>query len=349
MAHPDPVREPEVALRAGEAHRSATRALVASGSELSRSYLLMNAAATLIAGFGLLENSTAVIIGAMLIATLFGPIVGIALGLAEGDLRLLIRSLLAELAGVACVLALGYGVGLAGRGLSIGSEILTRASPGLLDLLIALVGGIAGAYTFVTPGLGGVIVGVAIATALVPPLTSCGILLAHHELYRATGAFLLFVANFGAIAIGAMVVFWLAGHRPRASGMTRGILVPRLISLLLLAALAVHFALTFRQTIARSLVENGIRTTLTRDVAKLPGAWLQSVTISPRGVPTAAWAVVRTPKPIGPAEVGRLNDAVDRAARVTVELHVRSVITAETTRQGYVYHAELSPTDDPGP
>src|SRR6516162_8008478 len=112
-----------------ETHRAATRERVTEGSALGWPYLAMNAAATFIAAFGLLENSTAVIIGAMLIAMLFGPIVGIALGLAEGDLRLLIRSLLAELAGVACVLALGYGVGLAGRGLSIGSGILTRASP----------------------------------------------------------------------------------------------------------------------------------------------------------------------------------------------------------------------------
>jgi uncharacterized membrane protein len=107
-------------LRRSEAERSATRELVESGSALSASYLAMNAAATLIAGFGLLQNSEAVIIGAMLIAMLFGPIVGIALGLAEGNMRLLGRSLLSEITGAACVLLIGYAVGIGSRSLSNG-------------------------------------------------------------------------------------------------------------------------------------------------------------------------------------------------------------------------------------
>src|SRR5262252_8309889 len=76
-------------LRRSEAERLATRQSVTSGSALTSSYLAMNAAATLMAGFGLLQNSPAVIIGAMLIAMLFGPIVGIALGLAEANIPLL--------------------------------------------------------------------------------------------------------------------------------------------------------------------------------------------------------------------------------------------------------------------
>src|SRR5215831_9113716 len=157
-------------LRRNEAQRSATRQSVASGSALTGSYFTMNAAATLIAGFGLLQNSPAVIIGAMLIAMLFGPIVGIALALAEANVALLGRSLVAEIAGAALVLAIGYAVGLTSHNLSIGSEVLSRTSPNLLDLLIGLVGGIAGGFTFVSTGLTGVIVGVAIATSLVPPL-----------------------------------------------------------------------------------------------------------------------------------------------------------------------------------
>ena len=107
---------------------------------------------------------------------LFGPIVGIAMALAEANLHLLLRSLVSEIAGAACVLAVGFVIGISTRDLSIGSEILSRTSPSLLDLLIGLVGGLAGGFTFVSTGLGGVVVGVAISTALVPPLTTCGIL-----------------------------------------------------------------------------------------------------------------------------------------------------------------------------
>jgi uncharacterized membrane protein len=111
---------------------------------LTGSYLAMNSAATLIAGFGLFENSPAVIIGAMLIAMLFGPIVGIALGLAEADMELLGRSIVSAADGAVWVLAIGFGLGVVFRDLPIGSEVLSRTSPVTLDLLIALVGGLAG-------------------------------------------------------------------------------------------------------------------------------------------------------------------------------------------------------------
>jgi uncharacterized membrane protein len=86
-----------------EAKRAAIRKSVASGAALTAAYLAMNLAAALIAGFGLIENSPAVIIGAMLIAMLYGPIVGIALGLAEANLHLLRRALMAEVIGAVLV------------------------------------------------------------------------------------------------------------------------------------------------------------------------------------------------------------------------------------------------------
>jgi uncharacterized hydrophobic protein (TIGR00271 family) len=332
-------------VRKSEAQRSATRDAVVSGSALTFSYLTMNAAATLLAGLGLLENSPTVIIGAMLIAMLFGPIVGIALGLAEGDLALLGRSLISEVAGAAWVLGIGYIVGAASHRLSMGTEILWRTSPNLLDLLIGLVGGFAGGFTYVSKGLSGVIVGVAIATSLVPPLTSCGILMAHHLPGLALGAFLLFLANFAAIAIGAMIVFWLAGHRPLAARQSREILLPRLISLVVLGVLGVYFTVTFQRTVARSALENGIRKTVSDFVTGVPGARLVNVTMSPQGKQTTAWVVMRAPKPMTPEQVGRLNDLVDRATRTKVDLHVRSVLTTETTRRGDVYELQPLPAE----
>src|SRR6478672_9589017 len=104
--------------------RAGVRKSVAAGAALTGPYLAMNVAAAFIAGFGLMENSPAVIIGAMLIAMLFGPIVGIAMALAEADLRLLRRTLAAEVVGAACVVGVGCLIGLSTRHLGIGSEIL---------------------------------------------------------------------------------------------------------------------------------------------------------------------------------------------------------------------------------
>jgi uncharacterized hydrophobic protein (TIGR00271 family) len=307
----------------------------------------MNAAAALIAGFGLLQNSPAVIIGAMLIAMLYGPIVGIALGLAEANLSLLGRSLLSEGAGAAWVWAIGFAVGAAGRNIPIGSEILSRTSPTILDLLIAFVGGLAGGFTYMATGLSGVIVGVAIATALVPPLVSCGILFAHHLPGLATGAFLLFLANFTAIAVGAMLVFWLTGHRPAAADHAQRVLVPRTISFLLLAVLGVHLTLTLKRTITQSAMETTIRRTLSEEVAKIPGARFLSVTLADRQDAIVALMVVRTPQPLSPQQVGRLNDLVNHTTGKTLVLDVRSVITAETSREGYIYEPKM-PVEEAG-
>src|SRR6516164_6533258 len=142
--------------RAEEAQRSAAREAVTSGAAITTSYLAMNAAATLLSGFGLLQNSPAVIIGAMLVAMLLGPIVGIALGLAEANLALLGRSLLSEIVGASWVLAIGYVIGAASRNLPLGSEILSRTSPNILDLLIGLVGGMAGGFTYMSTALASV-------------------------------------------------------------------------------------------------------------------------------------------------------------------------------------------------
>jgi uncharacterized hydrophobic protein (TIGR00271 family) len=329
-----------------EAKRAAIRESVASGAALNGSYLAMNLAAALIAGFGLMENSPAVIIGAMLIAMLYGPIVGIALGLAEANLHLLRRALLAEVVGALLVLGAGLLIGISTLDLTIGSEILGRTSPNLVDLLIALVGGMAGGFTFVSTGLSGVVVGVAIATALVPPLTTCGILLARNLPTAAVGAFLLFLANFTAISLGAMIVFLLAGHRPAAAEKTKKVLAPRLVCLALVLLLAFHLNGTLRRTSAQSIMQSNIRKALALDVAKIPGARLVEVTLAEREAKMTVWAVARTPQPISSEQVARLNDLASIVAGRDISLIMRSVITAETTRYGNVYEPDLPPGED---
>lgn len=317
-------------------HRTAARQSVRSGAALTPSYLAMNAAATLIAGFGLFENSPAVIIGAMLIAMLFGPIVGIALGLAEADMQLLSRSVVSEVVGAVWVLAIGFGLGVVFRDLPVGSEVLSRTSPVTLDLLIALVGGLAGAFTYYASGISGVIVGVAIATALVPPLTTCGILLARGLTGLAAGAFLLFLANFAAISFGAMIVFLLAGHRPPVADRAarRAVVLPRIIALALFVVLAIHLTNTFRTTVEQSLLQTSVRGALVRELTKIPGARLNEVTMVPQQGRTTVVAVVRSPQTLTADQVASLNDVVNAAVGEDIELLVRSIIAVEITRQG---------------
>ena len=128
------------------APRAQTRRAVEDAAAGGAPYFLMNAAATLIAGFGLFEDSPAVIIGAMLIAALLGPIQGLAMALAESDLRLLRVSFTAEILGAASVMVLGIILGTVDRTSPLGHEILGRTAPNILDLLIGLVGGAAASF-----------------------------------------------------------------------------------------------------------------------------------------------------------------------------------------------------------
>jgi uncharacterized hydrophobic protein (TIGR00271 family) len=328
-----------------ETRRATIRKSVTDGAALTSHYLAMNVAAAFIAGFGLMENSPAVIIGAMLIAMLYGPILGIALGLAEADLHLLGRALVAEVVGAICVLVIGCAIGLSTQHLAVGSEILNRTAPNLLDLLIALVGGLAGGFAFLSLSLSSVIVGVAIATALVPPLTTCGILLARGLPGAAMGAFLLFLANFSAIAFGAMIVLLLAGCRPPAAEKVQKVIVPRFLSVALLLALAIHLFGTLLRTSAQELLRSNVQKVLAEEIPKVPGARLADLKLVAKQGKTTAWVVIRTPQPFTPEQVAHLNDLVNAGVGRDIGLTVRSVITAETTRYENVYEPEVSPEE----
>jgi uncharacterized hydrophobic protein (TIGR00271 family) len=192
----------------------AVRKQIHDNASLNWAYLVMNALSTVVAAYGLLQDSVAVVIGAMVIATLLGPITGIALSLVDGDTTLFRRALMAELVGIGIVLAISFTIGGIHGSIPLGQQILSRTSPNILDLMIALAGGAAGAYAMASPRVAAGLVGVAIATALVPPLAVAGICFARGEGRLALGAILLFLANFVAIQLSSSVVLAILGfHR----------------------------------------------------------------------------------------------------------------------------------------
>ncbi len=174
-----------------------------------------------IATFGLLQNSAAVIIGAMLVAPLMAAIFGLSLGIVRGDLRLLQRGLSATLRGALLAVAVGFLLTLLMAELPYSSEVLHRTAPNLLDLGVALASGAAGAYALCRKEVSASLPGVAIAAALVPPLAVIGIGLAEWNGAVAGGATLLFLVNLVAItASGGLVFLWL-GFRPLPGKETR--------------------------------------------------------------------------------------------------------------------------------
>src|SRR3989337_603125 len=122
-------------------------------STFSWSYILMNILSATIASYGLLANSPAVVIGAMIVAMLLGPITGIGLALVESDMALLWKSLSTLLIGVVGVVVTAFILGTIHKDIPITNEIMARTAPNLLDLMIGLAGGAAGADATVSPRL----------------------------------------------------------------------------------------------------------------------------------------------------------------------------------------------------
>ena len=161
--------------------------------------------AIFIASLGLNVNSTAVIIGAMLVSPLMGPIMGLGLGMAINDLALLRKSLFNYLFAAGVSLATSTLYFLLSPINEAHSEILARTSPNIYDVFIALFGGLAGILATSSRQKGNVIPGVAIATALMPPLCTAGYGLATLQFPFLFGALYLFVINTVFIALATLI------------------------------------------------------------------------------------------------------------------------------------------------
>ena len=161
--------------------------------------------ATFVASLGLNVNSTAVIIGAMLISPLMGPIMGVGLSVGMNDFELMKRSLKSFLITTAFSVTTATVFFLFTPIAEAQSELLARTSPTIYDVFIALFGGLAGVVALSTKEKGNVIPGVAIATALMPPLCTAGYGLASGNLIYFLGAFYLYFINSVFISLATFI------------------------------------------------------------------------------------------------------------------------------------------------
>lgn len=179
---------------------------IRKGVEFKGTNLWVLIFATFIASLGLNTNSTAVIIGAMLISPLMGPIMGFGLGLAIFDFELIKRSFRNFITAVIFSVITSTLYFLVSPISEAQSELLARTQPTVYDVLIAFFGGLAGIVASSTKNKGNVIPGVAIATALMPPLCTAGFGLASGNLYYFFGAFYLFFINTVFISLATFLV-----------------------------------------------------------------------------------------------------------------------------------------------
>ena len=230
----------------------------------SKMYFIMNTLSAIIASYGLITNSAAVVIGAMLVAMVLGPITGTALAIIDYRMPLLRRTLFTVIAGVSLVILVGFIVGYIHQGQPLSSEILSRTQPTSMDLMIALAGGTAGAYAMVSPHLSVAVVGVAVATALVPPLAASGILFANGETTLGFGAALLALTNIIAIQFTNAMVLWFLGFRRLVdddykSSTYLTFFRRNAIALLLLVGLGIYLTINLNVSAKQQAFENNVK------------------------------------------------------------------------------------------
>lgn len=280
-------------------------------------YAFMTLMSAGIAILGLLLSSPAVVIGAMLISPLMGPIVALGFAIATFDSREIRRTVVALAAGVLLAVLFCSLIVVLSPLQTVTSEIAARTRPNLFDLLVALFSGLAGAYAMIR-GRHGAIVGVAIATALMPPLATIGFGLATTNGTVFFGALLLFFTNLMIIALAAAIIARLYGfgHRlsPRQTRLQATLLV------LTFVALAVPLGLALRQIAWEALASRASHEVIRAQFGE--DSRIQDLAIDYASQPIRIDATVLTPeyRPNSEREAsGALGQRLGRPVRVLID------------------------------
>lgn len=213
LPKPD-IEEDEVEEKAPETRESLLNT-VEFNCRIDRDVIALMFLSALVASIGLIENSPAVVIGAMVIAPLLGPNLALSLGTALGELKLMRKAAKALAVGVLIALAVSSVVGLIWpEGFGESHELTSRTLVGMDAIALALASGAAAALSLTT-GLSSILVGVMVAVALLPPAAAVGLSLGIGHWNGALGAAMLLAVNIVCINLSAKLVFLFKGMHPR--------------------------------------------------------------------------------------------------------------------------------------
>jgi uncharacterized hydrophobic protein (TIGR00271 family) len=308
---------------------------IREGSNPTAIYYALLGISELIAGFALIVDSDATLIGANVVAPLMTPIFGVSLGLMRGELRLLSRALRAEFGGAAFGVALCFALGSMPFMGEPSEALLAQTRPTLIDLFVASLAGFAGVLAMIDERISPALPGVAIATALNPPIAAIGLCLACGAYQGAWGAFVLFFANVLAILVVGAVLFLVSGFVTRAEIGSLGGLARRfaaaLIGLALVAGLLTSYLYRLVQTLR---TESAISAVLDEALAREPNTALVKVEFSRGEGGVAVISTVNTPRVLDPERVKRMEDELRERLGEPVRLFLRCSVTKDVSATG---------------
>jgi len=311
-----------------------------------------------IATMGLITNSPAVIIGAMLVAPLMSPIIGLGLASITGNSKLAKTALSALLRGAVLAILLSVIMTVINRNLpfvvlqELPVEVLARTHPSPIDLVIALAGGLAASYAMTRPNISAALPGVAIATALMPPLCTIGVGIALERWDVAGGAALLFITNAITIAFAAALVFFLRGFAPETH--IENYRVPRtlIISALFTLALLIPLSLYSIKFFNEANENRRINEVIVKQVSRLNGSELVEFNVQYTTSGLSMVITVRTSTPLRYEQVIALQKAIVNDLQQPVSLKVNQVFTERLDPlipPTFTPTPTLMPTNTPGP
>jgi uncharacterized hydrophobic protein (TIGR00271 family) len=286
-------------------------------SGLTPRYVFMIIMSAGIAVLGLLLSSPAVVIGAMLISPLMSPILGLGFSLALFDFAELRRSLIALAVGAAAGVLFTALVVLASPLKAPTAEILARTKPNLFDLLVALFAALAGTFAIIR-GRGETITGVAIATALMPPLAVVGYGLATWNLPVLAGSFALFITNFVTIALSATIMARLYGFGRRLSAQQSWL--QTILLLVAFVAMAVPLGFSLAHIARDAVTVSQIRSFLTTSYGDRARVTQLDVDFDARPIVVRAVVIAPRTQLADPAKLrGALAKRLDRPINLQID------------------------------
>jgi len=313
------------------------------GARWNVDFIMMICLSTAIASLGLIQNSTAVVIGAMVVAPLMTPLIGAGLALVQGNTSLFRDSLKAMGFGIGAALLISILFGFIAPIEELTPELLARGAPTLIDLAVAFFSGVAAAYAVARPSLLGALAGVAIAAALVPPLSTVGIAFATGTWKISEGAAILFLTNLVAIILGAAFIYRRLGIQGTRSGvssplwMRRTVLILVLITVMLTAPLGFKLAQQLREGQTRPYtlpVSQSVRKAITQRVHQEYGVTLISAVRFGMKSDTDAAILLSAQGPVSVNLVSDLKQLVndEMGQNVHVAVHVLKDVGVKRTK-----------------
>ncbi|MEB3222263.1 MAG: DUF389 domain-containing protein [Candidatus Sericytochromatia bacterium] len=302
-------------------------------STVSPEFVLLACSSAVIATFGLLANSPAVIIGAMIVAPMMMPIRGLAYAALRGDVALFRRALSTIVLSAAGPIAIAAVLGILVGYPEPSPEATARTQPTLLDLGIALAAGVVSGAAKLRPRIGDAVAGTAIAVALVPPLCVVGLLLALGRWAGAWGATLLFLTNLLGVSVACMAVFAIGGLATFGANSRRTLQQ----AAALITLLTVPLAYGSRTVLEKARLQASVRDVLTRRTITLSRLDLVAVKLELGDERPLLRLSVRTVEPPTPRQVALVEAFLAR------ELHRPYRVVFEVSQEVEVWAPAEAP------